>query len=182
MRPDPSRKESCYYYLLSNLSRSRVVRSFTSRREPSSSSSDLDRALASIRFREKLQLLIQTIGQRWRVFSSEDRFDGRLLWFNLRFLWAGGNFAWSRLRRLQHVCWILDRSLRHTRSRSVSEILKLLLICSSMSESAFVQHSVCDYSGCGGVGCDNVPSTLFAESSAVSSCWPVLKCLTKFED
>ena len=42
-------------------------------------------------------------------------------------------------------------------SSSLSESPKSLQICSSVSESAYVQHNVGDLPSCGGAGCGNVP-------------------------
>ena len=71
-------------------------------------------SLSSIRQRGWPQLLISPIWQFWRVYSSEDRFNGLLCWFDPRLLWAGGGFTWTRHRRSQDVCLKLGRRMKHT--------------------------------------------------------------------
>ena len=71
-------------------------------------------ALSSFRQRGRLQLLIPLIWQPWRVYSSEDRFDGIFCLFDSRLFWAGGGLWWTRLRRSQDVCLKLGRKMKHT--------------------------------------------------------------------
>ena len=62
------------------------------------------------------------------------------------------------------------------RSSSVSKILKLLKICSSVSNIASVQHKDGNLLRCDGTGWNNVPNTASDESFTVTCDWPVWKC------
>ena len=114
MWPDQRMKEWCYDYISSDSSRSRRVRSSRSRRLPSRTSSDLNLRFGFfLAARETASSDTDHLATLARLFVRESVF-GLLCWFDRRFLWAGGCFASSRLRRLQNVRLKLGRKMRHT--------------------------------------------------------------------
>ena len=157
MRPNQMMKEWCYYYLLSDSSRSRRVRSSTLRRQPSSTSSDLD---------TRLSFFSGSAGCSsfwYRPFGNlgafiRPRIGLTVAFFNLIRVFFGQ--ADTLRGRDSGVCrtsvgnWTGVWGIQW--SSSVSEIPKSLQSCSSVSESASVQAKVGDIPSCGGAGCGNV--------------------------
>ena len=151
-------KEWCYYYSLSDLSKSRRVRSSSSRRQPSKTLSNLDTCLsffpvapaAAASATVNLSILTRLIvlGSVWRsVFF----FDSIRVFFKQTATLRGrdSGVCITPVGNLTKVLGIL-------RSSSVSEISKSLQICFSVSKFAFTQHNVGDLSNCGGTGCGKV--------------------------
>ena len=111
MWPNQRKKNKCYYSSSAS-SGSRIVRSSTSRRPPSRTSSNLHTRFvffSAARADAASDIAYVAISACLFVWGSVWR--PLLIWSSL--FVADGGFEWSRPWRLQHVRLILGRSLRH---------------------------------------------------------------------
>ena len=157
MRPDQRKKEWCVYYSLSDSSRSRRVRSSTSRQSPSKKSLTCNCALAFSDEACGRSLWYRLFGKlgafiRPRIGLTTFVVDMILVFFGHAAALHGRD---SGVRKTS--AWTLAGGGNIQRSSSVSDISNSLQNCFSVSESASVQHKVGDIPGCIGAGCNNVP-------------------------
>ena len=157
MKPDQRKKEWCLYYLLSDSSRTRRVRSSTSRRSPSRRSLDLQlrfgffsdeacgRNFWYCPFGNLLAFIRPRIGLTTFVIDLIRVFFGHA---------AALRGRDSGVRKTSTWTWVNVKGIQ--RSSSVSDISNSLQICSSVSKFASVQHIVWNIPGCIGAGCGNV--------------------------